>query len=260
MPAKENGFFGEIAWRIKRARRWIKKKARTIGTRHCCPVCQNRIKQFDMARKGNAERVRCPFCHSKPRHRLIWLYLERRLKIGEGNAPGRLIHFAAESGICARLSRLIGAGYWTCDYTRKRRETAIQGDVTRLGLADGAFDALICSHVLEHVVEDLAAMRELCRVLRPGGWGIVAVPIIAEKTWHDPNATTRKERKRLYGLPDHVRAYGPDFADRLAEAGFEVKTERFAEELTAEEREYYGLQEELFFFVRRPGLGGEVEG
>jgi SAM-dependent methyltransferase len=53
---------------------------------------------------------------------------------------------------------------------------AVQGDALHLPFADGAFDRVICSEVLEHIPDDLAAMAELARVLRPGGTMAVTVP------------------------------------------------------------------------------------
>jgi len=54
--------------------------------------------------------------------------------------------------------------------------SAVQGDATRLPFADEAFDRVIASEVMEHVPDDLAALDELTRVLRPGGSIAVTVP------------------------------------------------------------------------------------
>ncbi|HRW09830.1 MAG TPA: methyltransferase domain-containing protein [Caldilineaceae bacterium] len=43
------------------------------------------------------------------------------------------------------------------------------GDLYRLGFADATFDALFCHNVLEHLEEPLTALREMYRVLKPGG-------------------------------------------------------------------------------------------
>ena len=54
-------------------------------------------------------------------------------------------------------------------------ETA-NGDARRLPFADGAFDRVIASEVMEHIDDDDTAMAELTRVLRPGGTIAVTVP------------------------------------------------------------------------------------
>jgi SAM-dependent methyltransferase len=54
--------------------------------------------------------------------------------------------------------------------------TAVNGDGTRLPFADGSFDRVIASEVMEHVPDDVAALDELTRVLRPGGTIAITVP------------------------------------------------------------------------------------
>jgi hypothetical protein len=73
------------------------------------------------------------------------------------------------------------------------------------------------------VVDDIGAMREFHRVLKVDGWAILLVPIVTEKTFEDPSITDPKERERVFGQSDHVRIYGPDYIDRLKEAGFTVE-------------------------------------
>jgi SAM-dependent methyltransferase len=56
------------------------------------------------------------------------------------------------------------------------RVGSVQGDALRLPFADGSFDRVIASEVLEHIPADETAMAELARVLRPGGTMAVTVP------------------------------------------------------------------------------------
>jgi SAM-dependent methyltransferase len=91
-------------------------------------------------------------------------------------------------------------------------------------LADGSFDLILCSHVLEHVPDDGAAMSELRRVLAPGGLALVLTPYRADRpTYEDPSVTSPLDRMVAFGQQDHVRIYGTDLADRLTGAGFEVE-------------------------------------
>jgi predicted SAM-dependent methyltransferase len=90
---------------------------------------------------------------------------------------------------------------------------------------DNAFGAMICSHVLEHVLDDRKAMRELHRVLAPGGWAILMVPINLglKEVCEDPTITNPGLRWKYFGQDDHVRFYSKNgFVERLAEAGFTV--------------------------------------
>ena len=72
----------------------------------------------------------------------------------------------------ATLGAMVEAGELDADHPA----TAVQGDALALPFADGTFDRVIASEVLEHIPDDTAAMRELARVLRPGGSMAVTVP------------------------------------------------------------------------------------
>ncbi len=56
------------------------------------------------------------------------------------------------------------------------RWVVAQADVTKLPFADGSFDIVVCSEVLEHIEDNRTAVRELVRVLKPGGDLVVTVP------------------------------------------------------------------------------------
>jgi SAM-dependent methyltransferase len=118
-------------------------------------------------------------------------------------------------------------------------------DVQRLDLPDASFGAVLCSHVLEHVPDDRVAMRELHRVVRPGGWVLVAVPQAPPpaRTFEDPAIVAPAERLRAFGQADHVRVYGADVADRLGEVGFTVETLRITALVGPRASRRYGLLE-----------------
>lgn len=88
-------------------------------------------------------------------------------------------------------------------------------------------------------------MRELLRVLKPSGWAILQVPIDInrQKTFEDPTIKSQEERRRFYGLEDHVRLYGLDYKDRLEQAGFTVKVDKYFKELSSETIKKYSLVE-----------------
>src|SRR6188508_1256097 len=74
---------------------------------------------------------------------------------------------------------------------------------------DKHFDFFVCSHMLEHVVDDRKALRELYRILKWGGQGILVVPIVLsiDEIDQDPSVTDVAERWRRFGQDDHVRLY-----------------------------------------------------
>jgi SAM-dependent methyltransferase len=75
-------------------------------------------------------------------------------------------------GVVAMFNAMVAEGELPADAAT----AAVQGDALHLPFADGSFDRVICSEVLEHIPDDVGAMRELTRVLRPGGTMAVTVP------------------------------------------------------------------------------------
>jgi SAM-dependent methyltransferase len=138
------------------------------------------------------------------------------------------LHVAPEGCLQEKLREKLGSGYLAADLFDPCVD--LKMDVTSIPFADNHFDAIYCSHVLEHVPDYRKAMREFFRVLKPGGWAVLLVPITAEKTIEGPPITDPRERLRLFGQEDHVRRYGPDYTERLRSAGFSV-TEFGADDL-----------------------------
>ncbi len=201
--------------------------------------------------RWNTPNVICWTCGSHERHRALWLLLNSQHP--ELLAQTRsLLHFAPEPGIGGHLRALLGRRYVTADLVEGRADLVL--DLNRLALEDASYDAIVCSHVLEHIPDDRRAMSEMRRVLRPGGWALIAVPINTEApTLEDPSVTAPEDRRRVFWQEDHVRLYGMDIADRLGEAGFEVSVERPADAISERDRERYRLGlGPIFFLASRP--------
>ena len=178
------------------------------------------------------------------------MFLRDRTNLFTGRL--RLLHFAPEKCLRPVLSALPNLDYVTADLRPGR--AMVVADVTAIPFADGAFDAVLCSHVLEHVPDDRRAMREIYRVLTPGGWAVVLVPLEPGRaqTYEDPTITSPEDRARSFGSPNHVRVYGRDYKDRLADAGFTVEVDRYAERLPPEVVQTYGLKRhgEIYFCTK----------
>jgi SAM-dependent methyltransferase len=195
----------------------LERLERWMGTRYC-PVCERWSRRFHSYGYVKRKDAACPRCGSLERHRLVWLHFARATNLFDGQ-PKRVLHIAPEGSLEARLRKVLGDGYLSADL---EPGAMVQMDICDIRYPDASFDAVFCSHVLEHVPDDRRAMRELRRVLRPSGFGVLQVPISVERTVEDPSISDPAERMRLFGHPDHVRRYGHDYVDRLREAGFRV--------------------------------------
>lgn len=212
-----------------------------VFERVCCPLCEKTARRFEPFGAGTVIRpdARCKHCDALERHRLVWMYMRDETDLFSGSEPKRMLHVAPEPVLRDRL-----VGRPTIDYLSADLEPGVadvQMDITAIDFPDDSFDVIYCSHVLEHVPDDALAMRELRRVLRPTGWAILQVPILLAVTDEDPSITDPEERLRRFAQRDHVRAYGPDYADRLRAAGFEVRLDRYAERLGPEVARRHGL-------------------
>lgn len=212
-----------------------------------CPVCDSDIRGF--LPWGERARAQCPVCGTMERHRLAWLFFRRRTDLMDGR-PKRMLHIAPEPGVASRLSRVPGLDHVTGDLDPSHAD--VRMDVTDIPFPDGHFDVVYCSHVLEHVPDDRRALAEFARVLAPGGWALVLVPVTAERTVEDPTATSPEERRRLFGQHDHVRRYGPDVAKRFAEPGFTVTQHPRRDVANDAEAARLGLDvEDTLYLLRR---------
>ncbi len=219
-----------------------------------CPVCGQRSV---FAPYGNPHRARamCTVCGSLERHRLLNFYLKEKTNLYTDRLS--VLHFSPEKGLSAVLKAQKNLTYATSWYETDR-PADYHLDLTALALPDESWDVLIVYHILEHITDDRTAMREMYRVLKPGGWAVVQVPVLEQPgSIEDPSADTPEERTAKFGRFDHVRHYGwQDFTDRLTAAGFEVTTERFGRELSDEQVRKFGLdRDERIYLLRKPATG-----
>ena len=119
----------------------------------------------------------------------------------------------------------------------------VKADITAIPFDNDQYDLIICNHVLEHIPDDLKAMREIYRVLKPGGLAILQVPYEADRetTFQDDTITDPKKRAEIFGQYDHVRVYGMDYFQRLESVGFRVEAFDISKEISQEQTIGYGL-------------------
>lgn len=186
-----------------------------------CTVCTAHSTEFLSYGNPPRKNAKCPNCMSLERHRLMWLYIERILKTNENNKLD-VLHIAPEKLFFEKLNNE-NINYITCDLNMS--EAAFKIDLTNIPIRDNKVDLIICSHVLEHIVDDTKAISELYRILRNDGIALIMVPIRGETTYEDFSIITSEERNIHFGQWDHVRMYGSDIVERLTNCGFEVIAE-----------------------------------
>jgi SAM-dependent methyltransferase len=188
-----------------------------------CPVCRATTEGAFRPGPGGRPDASCPNCRSLERERFLALVLDCLAPV---LWRAQLFVDVAPSPRTSPLYRaLCPQTYVRLDFdpAADGRQIDVQATLTQLPFTDSSVDAMVCYHVLEHIPDDAAAMREIARVLRAEGLAIVQVPWRPSRpTEEDPGAKP-EERIRRFGQADHVRYYGVDFEDRLRAAGLNAR-------------------------------------
>ncbi len=222
-----------------------------VGNNVECPVCGRHFRKFlPYGYVVLRENALCPGCMALERHRLLWLYFKEQTPLFYDRL--KVLHIAPEHCFLTRLGRMENLDYITADLESPL--AAVKMDIQQIPFGDNTFDVVICNHILEHVDDDLRALSELFRVMKPGGWAVVQSPVNLrrEATYEDPSITSEREREKHFGQKDHVREYGADYPQRLARPGFEVVHQRYAWDLDDALAERYALVREIIYIVKKP--------
>ena len=225
-----------------------------IGRGKECPLCGCRRRKFlPYGYVVQRENALCPRCLALERHRLLWLWLERKSDLLQ--TTPQLLHIAPEVALMRKFKQLYASQpsrYITADLESPLAD--MHFDIQDIPLSEGSQEVVICNHILEHVEDDGKALREIFRILRPGGWGVILSPVDLEreKSFEDDSITSPEERTRIFGQYDHRRIYGRDYVERLAAAGFEVEDCDFKREFSVQEQELFALPEDHIYIVRKP--------
>ncbi|MDO8897378.1 MAG: methyltransferase domain-containing protein [Bacteroidales bacterium] len=212
------------------------------GKKHYCPLCGHSYRRFfsggfdlpvitemQIIGAGRRNDNICPGCASTDRDRLIHaLLISKEFDFLPSDA---LLHIAPEPALYSWLQKnksellnkyIQGVKYHEGFYYNSDVRLF---DLLAIPFDNESFDLVICNHVLEHIEADQKAMREIYRILKPGGKGILQVPWspILEKTYEDLSITSVEDREKYFGQFDHVRLYGRDYPERLKSNGFEVQ-------------------------------------
>lgn len=227
-----------------------------IGNRVVCPCCNGHFRKFLPLGINQRPNALCPRCGSLERHRLLWLYLKDRTNLFSDNL--KVLHFGPEEVFQKAFRAMPNLDYISADLDSPL--AMVKMDITDILYEDNSFDVILCIHVLEHVIDDQKAIRELFRVLKPCGWAILQSPsgLKYDKTFEDPDIVSPEDRERFYGQKDHVRIYGCDYKDRIEKPGFVVKVDSYVRELGGDMIRRHGLMEdEDIYFCTKPKHKGD---
>jgi len=185
---------------------------------------------------------KCPRCDSEVRHRLLLQTLNSHPNLNFSSLLENkdILHFTPEP-VLRELIKSKAKTYLTSDYLKSGFDLKL--DIANMPtMADQSFDLVIACDVLEHIPDDKAALTEIFRILRPGGFVILTVPQQddLEKTFEDSSITSPEERTKIFGQFDHLRIYGSDFISKLQQVNFQITVideSNFSESETA----YYVL-------------------
>lgn len=223
----------------------------------CCSGSFITFLPFGLIKRANAF---CPGCGSLERHRLDWHFMINKTNLLNSNSTLRILHVAPEAVFYNKFIDNPKFDYVPCakfgeGYTDQYPDKTINVDITDIRFDDNSFDVIYCSHVLEHVPDDLKAMQEFYRILKPKGWAMLQVPLDKSriKTYEDFSITDPKKREKAFGQYDHVRVYGIDYIERLKLAGFTVNQINYTKEFTENEIFHNGFQkgEDIFICTKQ---------
>jgi SAM-dependent methyltransferase len=166
----------------------------------------------------------CPNCGASDRERFYALWIDQQIQKKKFSKGMRAVHFAPEAALSRKLKSIDLFDYKTADLLMNDVDYKV--DMMDMPFEDESLDFFICSHVLEHVENDDMAIKELYRITKQNGRGILMAPIIVglEKTVEDPSVKDDAGRWRLFGQNDHVRLYAhDDYVRKIRSNGFRVE-------------------------------------
>lgn len=189
------------------------------GSKYECTICKIKLREWIIL--DNRDKI-CPNCGSLSRDRRLWQLIENNYLINNSKvldfSPSRSLYRKwKKQNVVYKASDLSG------DFISDN-----QYDITAIPENNESFDLIICYHVLEHVIDDLSAMKELYRILKPTGTILIQTPFKEGEIYEDYTIISEKDRLKHFGQEDHVRIYSVEgLKKRLKETGFEVKIKQY---------------------------------
>lgn len=164
----------------------------------------------------------CPFCGSLSRTRRLWQLINN-----DNLLKGNVLHFSPSRSLNKKLIKYNDIDYFSSDYEGDFLAD-YKFDITNINQEDEKYNAIICYHILEHIIDDKKAISELYRVSKTNGTVYIQTPFKDGDIYEDFSITSTKKRKEHFGQEDHVRIYSVDgLKQRLEKVGFTVLIKTF---------------------------------
>jgi SAM-dependent methyltransferase len=225
------------------------------GEKVYCPIAEQEFKCFINKTETVWDSALTATNGAKNRHRLVYLFLKNKTNLFK--IKSTLLHVAPEYCLLHKLRTIDTIAYIPGDKMEQgygKQDGVAYIDLLDLKFDPGSIDYILCSHVLEHIPDDVRAMKEMYKVLKPQGVAIIMVPIdeTLKSTYEDFSVVSPTDREKHFGQWDHVRWYGLDIKDRLELAGFNVQIIRYGHEFCDADYKRYGLCDDLIIQACRP--------
>ena len=208
------------------------------GSKHECAVCKTNLRAWIDFHKDTI----CPNCGSLSRDRRLWQlieenYLINHIKVLDFSPSRSLYRKWKKQKVTYKATDLSG------DFISNN-----QYDITAIPEGNNTFDLIVCYHILEHVIDDLSAMKELHRVLKFTGTLLVQTPFKRGEIYEDYSIISAEERLKHFDQEDHVRIYSVEgLKNRLTQSGFEVNVKEFDSKNT----KYGFTKNEIVFILKK---------
>ncbi|KQS93170.1 class I SAM-dependent methyltransferase [Chryseobacterium sp. Leaf394] len=194
------------------------------GENHICNICQTNLKQFVKLENGD---LICPVCGSLPRTRRLNLLLETHYL----KPNSAFLDFSPSRMLYKKWKKRKDISYFPTDFENEFLSD-YRFDITKIDVKENTFDLIVCYHILEHIVKDEIAMKELYRVLKKDGHILIQTPFKNGEIYEDYSKTTPQDRLKYFGQDDHVRIYSVSGLEkRLNGAGFKTNVQIFEEDI-----------------------------
>lgn len=255
---------------LRAAARHVGRVFNSLGSKRECYVCNRRFSYFTKFGRGSRaipefnrrldvigsdiDNFGCMYCNSHDRERHLFMFFDK-LGLWERMKGAKILHFAPEENLSKRIASNFPLHYVRADlYSNEVGVEKI--DATVIPFKDHTFEFVIANHILEHIPDHSAALREFYRVLKPGGVGILQTPYsrLLRNNFEDENINTDELRLFFHGQKDHVRTFGEHgFKNSIERAGFDLQIIRHDDHFDDATTYLYGVnRKEDLIHVEKP--------